>query len=865
MWTGAGRGPHGRDKKRRTYRASVRCPFHSTCPAPTHPTLASANLPRRVRRVLEHLLSLVSDEMARHLSSMLNEMEQQLFRLADHARNPGMQAAHMETLRTLRLNRADLVPRYLMGLEAALAGIRDPRTASRLGVTGAQGPSFRNLALVDDESMDEDSVLRDVALRHESRASLPLHLLGQRFGVLAGQPAFDAERLPVGPQMLGRILREAAGSLQIGMEARLLLYRTYDRVVMQHFSQIAETMNALLERDGILPSLAYVPIRVRPVLQNPDPSRAKPRDERGRPRGEAPANIGLGMGDGGSGGGHSHGGGQGGSGGASAGGSGSGGGGGGSGGGAVAGGRRSGDAADGGDGGDGHAGGGGGGSAGTRRGGHASQRDGGPRPHTAWLGETDANDEPYDEQAAFALLQQLLSGRRDLIGKLRPAQPERVRQELDTKDLLGALDGMPITAASPTGSPRSLLDIKQTLLAQSRQLHGKGAQFAREDNDAFELLGMLYSQIEREVRRDTPAVGLLGRLQVPLLRVALQDRAFFVRQQHPARQLLNAVAESGANWLSDEEVDPQLVHSLRNAVEHVVQHFKEDPAAFDTANRELQTNLQHLARKAEVTERRHVEAARGKEKLELAKRRANDVIEASVKDQRLPKFVRALLNQAWSDVLTLTSLRHGEESEEWHRQVEATQQIVAATGKGGTQTDGKLAEQIEGSLVQVGYHADEAAAIARRLTTGIGEEEDDPASRTELAMKLKARARLGEDTDAPKPKLPPRTKDEQAAYDHLRTLPFGTWFEFVSNQQGDRVRRRLSWFSPVTDNALFVNQRGQRVGEQSLDSLARMMSMGQAHVVTADKGRMVDRAWQAALGALRSFAGSGQAPQEGTA
>jgi len=77
------------------------------------------------------------------------------------------------------------------------------------------------------------------------------------------------------------------------------------------------------------------------------------------------------------------------------------------------------------------------------------------------------------------------------------------------------------------------------------------------------------------------------------------------------------------------------------------------------------------------------------------------------------------------------------------------------------------------------------------------------------------------------------------------------------------VRRRLSWFSPITDNALFVNQRGQRVGEQTLDSLARMMAIGQAHVVTADKGRIVDRAWHGALNALRSFAGSKDAPQEG--
>ncbi|NUS60201.1 MAG: DUF1631 family protein, partial [Lysobacter sp.] len=271
-------------------------------------TLASANLPRRVRRVMEHLLSFVSDEMARHLSAMLNEAEQQLFRLADHARNPGIQAGHMETLRTLRLNRADLVPRYLIGLESALAGVRDPKAATRLGVTGVKQPSFRNLSLVDDESMDEDSVLRDIALRHESRASLPLHLLGQRFGVLAGQPAFDAERLPVGPQMLGRILREAANALQIGLDARLLLFRTFDRVVMIHYGHLAETMNALLERDGILPSLAYVPLRVRPVLQNPKgltPAerirQEKPAPSQGAAGGGGGAGFALGGGDTGSG------------------------------------------------------------------------------------------------------------------------------------------------------------------------------------------------------------------------------------------------------------------------------------------------------------------------------------------------------------------------------------------------------------------------------------------------------------------------------------------------------------------------------------------------------------------------------------
>ncbi len=97
-------------------------------------------------------------------------------------------------------------------------------------------------------------------------------------------------------------------------------------------------------------------------------------------------------------------------------------------------------------------------------------------------------------------------------------------------------------------------------------------------------------------------------------------------------------------------------------------------------------------------------------------------------------------------------------------------------------------------------------------------------------------------------------------------MPFGTWFEFTRNQQGDVQRQRLSWFSPVTGNALFVNQRGQRVGEHSLDTLAHLMAKGQAQVVTEDRGRLIDRAWNATLNALRSLTGRrGEAESAGGA
>src|SRR5690606_33293094 len=265
-----------------------------------------------------------------------------------------------------------------------------------------------------------------------------------------------------------------------------------------------------------------------------------------------------------------------------------------------------------------------------------------------------------------------------------------------------------------------------------------------------------------EISEDAPAAALIRRLQLPLLRVALQDQSFFVQPRHPARELLNTVAETAANWLDKDDVDPQLLLPLQQAVSHVVERYDGDNAVFEASNEQLQGHLQAQIRKAEMLERRHVEAARGKEKLEVAKQRSAAALEKLLGDQRIPKFSRALLSQAWADVLTLTLLRQGEDSPEWQAQLDATRRIITACARGEDAADPALASHVEGALAQVGYHADEATIIAGRLTSSRSDE-DDPASRTELAMKLKARTRLGEDAErARRPTLPPRTPEEQA-------------------------------------------------------------------------------------------------------
>jgi hypothetical protein len=821
-------------------------------------TLASAGLPRRVRRTLERVLTLFSEELERNLGTTVTEFEEELFRLADRAGTIGGGSIdYMHTLRIVRLNRHDLVPRFMQVVETGLAGIRKPMpyaAVSRPVSTPAPMVNFRNLSLVDESVMDEGAVLHAMASRQESRANLVLHLLGQRFGVLAAAPAFDSERIPLGPQALCRAIRHATESVQLDHGARLLFYRIFDRRVMVQCLGLAEKLDALLVEEGVLPGLTYVPMRTRAAGAGGDDSDANsdieeenedPIEEVGAGKSTQGARSG----------------------------------------GAQSGGLRvggapqaqggpqargqpgaqswmSGPASSGGHRGASRDAGAGAGGQHSDAGGEGANEyadDGNydpNRPFTTWMGQPMPSAAVANEQAAYHDLQQLLSRRRAEAERHNPIPPnQRPERTIVTRDLLqtlGRMDAEPMSS----GGALNIEDIKQSLLAQARQQYGKPVALAPSDSDTFDLVGLLYSHLQREIRDDAPAAALVKRMQLTLLRVALQDRAFFVRPNHPARQLLSTVSETAAKWLAEDDFDPQLLAPLQQAVTHAVKNYDGNLEVFEQSNKQLQAHIDTQVRRAETLEKRHVEAARGKEKLEAAKLRAEQVLTEIVGEAPLPKFTRALLNQAWADVLTLTFLRHGEGSEEWSRQLDATRQIIAAcTHRDQNAEHPALKTHVETALKQVGYHEDEAEVIAKRLSSNVRDEEEGE-SRTQLTMKLKARVRLGEDSQkARKPDLPARTRHEQECYEQLRLLPFGTWMEFVTNQQGEVVRRRMSWFSPVTDNALFVNQRGQRIGEHSLDSLARMMAKDQVRIVTVQRAGLVDRAWSAAMSALRALTG----------
>src|SRR5690606_2076641 len=84
------------------------------------------------------------------------------------------------------------------------------------------------------------------------------------FGVLGAQPAVEAERLPIGPYALCRIVRDCGEQMPLNLETQLQLYQVFERQVMERHTELIDRANILLAREGVLPGLVYRPYLVRP-------------------------------------------------------------------------------------------------------------------------------------------------------------------------------------------------------------------------------------------------------------------------------------------------------------------------------------------------------------------------------------------------------------------------------------------------------------------------------------------------------------------------------------------------------------------------------------------------------------------------
>lgn len=208
--------------------------------------------PPHLRDVLQALLDLCNCGLELRISEALSEFEKQLVRLADKA-TIHQQNEYFGSVHALQRGRADVFPRFLRSVENSLARLGEDIEPTFN--TRSTKSATLNLALTDSIQMDESVVLSDIATKVEMRVREPLFALGRRFGALTGAPPLAAEIMPLGPRSIVEALRYAASALDLIDEHRLVLYRCFERVVMNQIGSLYIVLNNCLIERGVLPHL----------------------------------------------------------------------------------------------------------------------------------------------------------------------------------------------------------------------------------------------------------------------------------------------------------------------------------------------------------------------------------------------------------------------------------------------------------------------------------------------------------------------------------------------------------------------------------------------------------------------------------
>jgi len=428
---------------------------------------------------------------------------------------------------------------------------------------------------------------------------------------------------------------------------------------------------------------------------------------------------------------------------------------------------------------------------------------------------------------------------------------------------------------------REVMQLKAQLLTQIGALRGeRPSHVASMDEDTIDLVGMLFEFILED--RNLPAAMqvMLARLQIPYLKAAILDRKMFAHRQHPARRLLDSLAEQAKSWSEESDRDHRLHEKVKSIVDQLLHDFDDDMGIFERLLTDLQQFQDVNKRRSELAEQRVAESTRGREKLEQARRRAAREILDRIGTQKLPPLVHGVLARAWANHLVLTLLRQGEDSPEFKSALRFIDEFIASTHPANDTTSRQTLRQmlpgieraLRHGLANVAFQEQDVERLLGQLHAyyrqQLGEQPEQGAADGAVAAEDTAMLAI---PDSIQPVIDQRAEPEDILdaeelaevppdspqWHQVQALQPGNWLEFAVDGEAP-ARAKLSWISPMSGRYLFVNRRGLKVADYAPRELATLFADGHARVLAANA--LFDRAMTAIVGKLSQADGTATSP-----
>ena len=182
------------------------------------------------------------------------------------------------------------------------------------------------------------------------------------------------------------------------------------------------------------------------------------------------------------------------------------------------------------------------------------------------------------------------------------------------------------------------------------------------DHLVIDVIGALFDQILADPKVPPQMARQIARLQLPVLRAALGDPAFFSSRRHPVRRFINRIASLGTAFDHfDAEPARGFLAQVRALVQAVVEGDFDQIETYEAQLKALET---FVARQAQT------EAAADGHAAELLSQKEDELRLRQVYSQRLegelktlagPEFVRDFISRVWSQVLLRAAEQGGAE------------------------------------------------------------------------------------------------------------------------------------------------------------------------------------------------------------
>jgi len=399
------------------------------------------------------------------------------------------------------------------------------------------------------------------------------------------------------------------------------------------------------------------------------------------------------------------------------------------------------------------------------------------------------------------------------------------------------------------------------------------------DATTIDIVAMLFDYIF--VDEDIPGnvKAILARLQIPLLKVALLDKAFFSSKEHPARKLVDRMAEAAIGLDERSAKGEATVRMIERTVQRVLDEFDTDLILFEKLLIEVEGFLEEQRRKEELVVERSARYIEERERQEIARLTAEDEVARRLEVRAwVPTAARGMLTTTWVRALASVYLNEGEGSPPWQALLLAMEDLLWSVEPKVQADDRKrlvtmlpaLLKNLQAGLIRaemtdeqrdtfLGSLVDCHASAVKAGLRGLGAVPEHPEPEPDISASPSIERSVVPAGELQVEEIRLKTPRVKGAVRNVFTrtgiwtnLERGTWVEF-RNGELVPVRARLTWISPQKGVYLFTNQLGTgNAISISPEALAEQMRRGEARIL--DSAPLVDRAVDSMLANLRGAA-----------